>query len=71
MSNIAMYVGTAYGPGNQLLPRFNCPVIMGGDLAYLVGVCGNADRRQIVRDAASAAELASRFEDRIEYLQFE
>lgn len=71
MSNIAMYVGTTYGPGDQPIPRFNCPVIMGGDLAYLVGVCGNVDRRQIVRDAASAAELASRFEDNIEYMQFQ
>ena len=71
MSNIVMYVGTTYGPGDQPIPRFNCPVIMGGQLADLVEVCGNADHRRIVRDAASAAELASRFEDKIEYMQFQ
>lgn len=71
MSNIALYVGTTYGPGDQPIPRFNCPVIIGGRLADLVGVYGNTDHRQIVREAASAAELASRFEDEIEYMQFQ
>ncbi|MFU8764265.1 MAG: hypothetical protein ACNA7T_07080 [Haliea sp.] len=71
MSNIALYVGTTYGPGDQPIPRFNCPVIIGGKLADLVGFCGNTDHRQIVREAASAAELASRFEDEIEYMRFQ